>query len=119
MMTDQELIEAFYADIKQPHDNNNWVDRLFKFPDHRATYGEFFDVLPEPLRSYARAEIQTGRELEDTVTLRNLFDYAFTWAESEHGKIWCGLWHDVDRLLDDKEVTVPTIEELLKLNGPT
>ena len=119
MMTDQELIEAFYADIKQTQENDNWFDKLFEFREHRATYGEFFEVLPEPIRSYARAEIQTGRDLEDTVYLRNLFDYAFTWAESEHGKIWSRLWQDVDCLLDGREVTVPTIEKLLKLTGPT
>ena len=118
-MTDQELIEAFYADIRREAEHTvdpEWLYDLFNFKDHEATYREFFELLPEPLRSYAFEETCQVDHMESIVDLEDLFDYGFVWHRSKHGQVWRELNSIVGKLLDDYDkMTIPTVEELLSI----
>lgn len=109
-MTDQELINLFYEDIKNSAEPS-WWDNLCNLEE--ATYQEFFLLLPEPIRTYAFAEHEN--DLDDETTLRDLFDEGFTWSDAKHGKIWQRLFRVINAKLDGKHVDLPTNEELLSL----
>jgi len=110
-MTDQELLKRFYDDIKQSSDPS-WFDNLFKFPKHQATYRQFFEVLPEPLRGYALEECES--ELTITNNLADVFDQGFTWSEATHGKAWNRLYRAIDGRLHGRDTNMPTVDYLLE-----
>ena len=113
-MTDEELVKLWYDDIKQSTDSS-WFENLFKFPKHEACFFQFFDVLPEPLKGYARKECEIS--LTHMVKLGDLFDHGFTWSEAEHGKAWSRLYRAIDGKLHGKKIEIPTVYYLLSSMG--
>jgi len=108
-MTEEELVKRFYEDIKQTSESGTWFTKLFEFPDNRATYREFFDVLPEPLREYAYSDTTKKMVLGSSVNLTTIFNTGFFWSACDRGKVWRrlnGKVCDKFRGFDVGEVTV-------------
>jgi len=109
-MTDQELITLFYEDIKNSVELS-WFDNLCNLDV--ASYQEFFNTLPEPIRSYAFAE--TDHNIDKQTTLKDVFDDGFTWADARHGKIWDHLFHIIHSKRHGVHVDPPNVNDLLSL----
>jgi len=110
-MTEEEIIARFYEDIKT-HKEEDWFHRLFELPSE-STYGEFFDVLPEPFREYAMKECI--KSLDNPIKLETVFDHGFIWNQCKHGDRWGRLHNMVTKRLSGSEVDQQIIEKLIEI----
>jgi len=95
-MTEDQIIQAFYEDIKThkvyEFNSKDWqwfIDR--RQSTERYVASELLWRLPDPISQFAYREMRGTPG--DTCELEDFFSIAFNWSKSKHGSLWKQLYN--------------------------
>ena len=90
-MTEDQILNAFYSDIKEEH-TDPWKDvKALAGKEIKMSCKEIFEMFPEPVREEAYLD-NRGMDLNIIMNLRDIFNEAFNWTHSKHGKFWRAMY---------------------------